>query len=265
MKKRFLTLLLSATMLFSIVGFTACTNSDLEAKIAELQAQIATQQEQIADLQEQNANLQADVTEQQTQISTQQTQIAELEQENEDLQVSVSDQQEQIEALDQENQELQTTITNQQEQIEALEQKLEDQIALPFIKEIEADGMIELRAWGELFGHNIIVTNFEEENVIFECKAKNGFIFSGDNIFYWSVQSPGMSHWGGLTYYQDYISVVAKTENNILGYGVIEVLLSEDSATATVIKSVKFPMVDGEYQHITQSQVDMLIENVVRG
>ena len=60
MKKRFLTLLLSATMLFSIVGFTACTNGELEAKIAELQAQIAiqqtqilTQQEQIADLQEQ--------------------------------------------------------------------------------------------------------------------------------------------------------------------------------------------------------------------
>ena len=186
MKKRFLTLLLSATMLFSVAGFSACTNGDLEAKIAELQAQIATQQTQIADLQEQNANLQADVTEQQTQISIQQEQIAELEQENEDLQVSVSDQQEQIEALDQENQELQTTITNQQEQIIKLQQekqKLEDQIALSFIKEKEVDGMIELQAWGELFGDNIIVTDFEEKNVIFECKAINGYILSGDPTY----------------------------------------------------------------------------------
>ncbi|MBE7088633.1 MAG: hypothetical protein E7370_03845 [Clostridiales bacterium] len=53
MKKRFLTLLLSATMLFSAVGFTACTNGELEAKIAELQAQISTQQTQILEQQEQ--------------------------------------------------------------------------------------------------------------------------------------------------------------------------------------------------------------------
>jgi len=261
MKKRFLTLLLSATMLFSAVGFTACTNGEMEAKIAELEAQIT-------ELQEQNQDLQADITDQQTQITTQQEQIEALEQENEELQANIAEQQEQIEALEQENQELQTTITNQQEQITELQQekqKLEDQLALPFIKELEADGMIELQAWGELFGDNIIVANLEEEDVVFECKAKKGYIWPVDNTFYWHVQNPFMSHWGGLTYYQDYISVVAKTENNILGYGVIEVLLSEDSATATVIKSVKFPMVDGEYQRITQNQVDMLIENVERG
>ena len=75
MKKRFLTLLLSATMLFSVAGFSACTNGELEAKIAELQAQIT-------ELQEQNEELQASVEEQQTQI-------ADLEQENQELEEEI--------------------------------------------------------------------------------------------------------------------------------------------------------------------------------
>ncbi|MBE7088229.1 MAG: hypothetical protein E7370_01710 [Clostridiales bacterium] len=71
---KILTAVLSLAMLFSVVGFTACTNGDLQAKIAELEAQIT-------ELQEQNQDLQADITEQQTQITTQQEQIADLEQE----------------------------------------------------------------------------------------------------------------------------------------------------------------------------------------
>jgi len=75
---KILTAILCGIMLFSVVSFTACTNGDLEAKIAELEAQIA-------DLQEQNQDLQSNVAEQQTQIATQQEQIARLEQEKQEL------------------------------------------------------------------------------------------------------------------------------------------------------------------------------------
>ncbi|MBE7088632.1 MAG: hypothetical protein E7370_03840 [Clostridiales bacterium] len=73
---KILTAVLSLAMLFSVVGFTACTNGELQAKIAELEAQIATQQ---------------------TQIEQQQEQIKALEQENQELE-------EQIKVLEQENQ-----------------------------------------------------------------------------------------------------------------------------------------------------------------
>ena len=61
MKKRFLTLLLSATMLFSVAGFTACTNGELEAKIAELEAQIATLEQEKQELEEEIENLQSNI------------------------------------------------------------------------------------------------------------------------------------------------------------------------------------------------------------
>jgi len=183
---KILTAVLSATMLFSVVGFSACTNGEMEAKIAELEAQISTQQEQIADLQEQNANLQADVTEQQTQISTQQTQIAELEQENEDLQASITEQQaqileqqtqieqqqEQIAELEQENQDLQADITEKQEQIEALEQEnqeLED-MKITVIREEEiAKAFIvsDRQAYDEIFNDSVGVdVDFDNEMII---------------------------------------------------------------------------------------------------
>ena len=151
MKKRFLTLLLSATMLFSVVGFTACSNGELQAKIAELEAQIT-------ELQEQNQDLQADITDQQTQITTQQEQIEQ--------------QQEQIEALEQENEELQANIAEQQEQIEALEQEnqeLED-MKITVIREEEiAKAFIvsDRQAYDEIFNDSVGVdVDFDNEMII---------------------------------------------------------------------------------------------------
>ncbi|MBE7088066.1 MAG: hypothetical protein E7370_00875 [Clostridiales bacterium] len=97
---KILTAVLSLAMLFSVVGFTACSNGELEAKIAELEAQIATQQ---------------------TQILTQQEQIAELEQENEEMQADIAEQQQQIAQLEQEKQEL-------EEEIEYLESQISENV-----------------------------------------------------------------------------------------------------------------------------------------
>ncbi|MBE7088009.1 MAG: hypothetical protein E7370_00590 [Clostridiales bacterium] len=69
LKSKILTAILCGSMLFSAVGFSACTNGDLEAKIAELQAQISTQQ---------------------AQITQQQQQIAQLEQEKEELEEEIA-------------------------------------------------------------------------------------------------------------------------------------------------------------------------------
>ncbi|MBE7088230.1 MAG: hypothetical protein E7370_01715 [Clostridiales bacterium] len=99
---KILTAILSATMLFSVAGFTACSNGELEAKIAELEAQIT-------ELQEQNQDLQADITEQQTQITTQQEQIEQ--------------QQEQIEALEQESEELNSKNADLQNRISSIEEQ----------------------------------------------------------------------------------------------------------------------------------------------
>ncbi|MBE7088231.1 MAG: hypothetical protein E7370_01720 [Clostridiales bacterium] len=57
-------------MLFSAVGFTACTNGEMEAKIAELEAQISAQQEQIEELEQQIENLNLQIEEMNNQKSS---------------------------------------------------------------------------------------------------------------------------------------------------------------------------------------------------
>lgn len=55
----------------------------------------------------------------------------------------------------------------------------------------------------------------------------------------------------------NFISITVKEDEHIIGYAVIKL-----TSGAEIIKSCSFPKVDGEYQAITQKQVDKILKNV---
>ena len=55
----------------------------------------------------------------------------------------------------------------------------------------------------------------------------------------------------------NFISITVKEDEHIIGYAVIKLAYRTE-----IIKSRRFPKVDGEYQDVTQKQVDKILKNV---
>jgi len=104
MKNKILNIFIVLVMLINVFAFSACSNSELETKIAELE-------EQITELEQENEDLQASVTEQQGKID-------ELQEENEDLQSNIPGLIEQYKELD-ENAEFLLYISTPQKEYES--------------------------------------------------------------------------------------------------------------------------------------------------
>ena len=65
---------------------------------------------------------------------------------------------------------------------------------------------------------------------------------------------------------QAFIEMVLKSEENIIGYAVIEAIwMAGPSHSFTLLKSVLFPQVDGEYQNVSEEYVKAAIEKVKEG
>jgi len=119
-----------------------------------------------------------------------------------------------------------------------------------------------------------IVLKYEDENARFECVVDKG-VFPEDALQYGKnlTLKPG----DGFRWYPDfnertkyaYVDVFLKTEDNIIGYAVIEIypyhIYSDGHVCdyrARFLKSIIFPKIDGKYQNITKEYVQAAIEEV---
>lgn len=153
-----------------------------------------------------------------------------------------------------------------------------NQVDVSKIVEKDAPDMIELAGWGDssmLSGiwYNQFTVN-QQNGDIFICNDDSGGLHYGTTQL--SCLSQIILHSGETGYwsydYRDghtpsktFIEIVVKGSsgdslNKYIGYAVIKVINNEDyNYSATVLKSVTFPMVNGEYQEISKEQIDTLI------
>ncbi|HCC36231.1 MAG TPA: hypothetical protein DEQ14_00665 [Treponema sp.] len=137
------------------------------------------------------------------------------------------------------------------------------------VVEEEAD-MIELKTWFFTSGvlNNLIMVKHPNENVIFECKANNGEFFhytpNGSRFKNLSVPSGGGLSWQPSSVIEnDFVEIVVKLEESIIGYAVIGIDQQGGlNYDAVVIKSVLFPQIDGKNQNISEEYVKAAIEKV---
>lgn len=128
---------------------------------------------------------------------------------------------------------------------------------------------VELNTWffTSDVPNNVIETVYNEPGASFELSVDKGkFLFSIDNhyvLFQQATLGPGETiYW---TTESDniidiaYADVIVKVRNNVIGYAVIKITNPDGSPynyNATIVKSVAFPKVNGEYQKVTQEQVE---------
>ncbi len=134
--------------------------------------------------------------------------------------------------------------------------------------EKDADGMIAFETW--FFTSGVTNNNIQvngEENATFELTAEQGWLYDGVNGFVKTVVrgSGEIAWWDGFAHEavrDTYIDVIEKVDDNIVGYAVIKLTYNEERTwhDPSVIKSVEFPKVNGEYQSVTERHVKALIE-----
>ena len=223
MKKKILTIMLSVTTFFSAMGFSACEKSSLEIKMDELEAQLTTLQTQ-----------------------------------NKDLQNNITEQQEQIANLGQDNQGLKT-------QIETLEGALAKYDGI--IVEESVSNMIELWNWSVAASsaENCIGLYSPIENVVFECVQLDGG-WDRKGTVQKNLRTNEWTQWvdfdrefykgEGLT---DYVDIYLNLDGNYIGYAVIQIKSGIIRVYPTVLKSVIFSKLGGEYQQVSREEVENLV------
>lgn len=111
--------------------------------------------------------------------------------------------------------------------------------------------------------------NFENDNVKFECKTDNGSFsietvkkelkVNADEEICWSPYNKEEN----IIHKNGFIDVIAKIENNIVGYAVIEIELFEDEVyNGNVLLSKIFPKIDGEYQDISLKYIEIKMNSI---
>ena len=134
---------------------------------------------------------------------------------------------------------------------------------------VEEDAeLVELTTWRFTSGvpNNLIEVKHSDPNAKFQLTADKGEFYEGGGEWSQTV----MRNNGELATWQStwevelaYVDVVVKVDDNIVGYVVIKIMQDEVYIAdyhAEVVKSVAFPKVDGQYQKISQKQVDKKIQ-----
>jgi hypothetical protein len=149
--------------------------------------------------------------------------------------------------------------------------------------EEDTEDMIVFRRWwtnASSSGTKVIRVQHPDNNTVFECKPYTGRLqrlvdyHDNDDEKNLSVKSGGEFRWMDGNNYprdesysdHDFIEIVLKTGQNIIGYAVIDILERnyERLWDALVLKSVLFPRADGEYQNVSEEYVKTAIEKVKR-
>ncbi len=131
--------------------------------------------------------------------------------------------------------------------------------------------IVELNSWFFTSGipNNAIKLKHPEENVKFELKADNGVFWIVDTQEYLqmaTVNNGDTVYWhladNDKQFEITYVDIIAKIDDNVVGYAVVKIFKDNNSSDyeAELLKSVVFPRVGGEYQQVTQDQVDERIQ-----
>ena len=236
MKKKLLSAILCATTLFSAVGFSSCQVTDVlfadyKEQIAEMQETLNAQQEKIADFE-------SDVAELQEAINEKEEQIAQLEQDKQAL----------------------------EEQMENLESELAKYESL--IVEQEVNDMVEFDAWDMMVSvpQNGIIFHCSIEGVLFEC-VRDDLPWDKQGLYEYTVPAEKRFGWDDYIYIaapsrKAYVDVYVKLGDNYIGYAVIEINVKDYQATPTLLKSVTFSKLLGEYPQVSKEEVKVLIDKV---
>lgn len=139
------------------------------------------------------------------------------------------------------------------------------------ILETEAPDLIALEWWanGVSVPNNIIRPNSDYENAVFIVTAETGYFYENNNDIVRTISLQAEER----TFYRhtlpvrenflDFVKIVVKEEEHIIGYALIKVTLEMNNYdyVPELIRSAIFPQVDGEYQDITQEQMNAIFEN----
>lgn len=157
------------------------------------------------------------------------------------------------------------------------------------ILETDASDMVELLYWilgdylidgGYPTQHQIILKS-DNENAVFITTVEEGYFLAGEgwrmgsrpednNVLRTKTVKPDEMNNYLFSIpvrhdYLDYIKIVEKEEDHIVGYAFIKVTLEYEDynyrLVPDLIKAARFPKVDGEYQDITQEQMNAIFEN----
>ena len=170
------------------------------------------------------------------------------------LQEAINEKEEQIAQLEQDKQDLEG-------QVEDLESELAKYESL--IVEQEVNDMVEFKVWYFTSGvpNNQIIFHCPIEGVLFECIREDAFGWDGQGMHEYSVSAEKSFSWSGYAdVTKTYVDVYVKLGDNYVGYAVIEINIKDYQATPTLLKSVMFPKLWGEYQQVSKEEVKVLIE-----
>ena len=137
------------------------------------------------------------------------------------------------------------------------------------------DEIVELSTWFFTSGvaNNLITVEHSDANAIFEITVDKGcFLHIGTQGYVQTltVNNGDTVRWQEFTpegVYEKfeiaYVEIIAKVDDKIVGYAVIKISPENGlSFNAEIVKSAIFPKVDGQYQKVTQKQVEAKINAV---
>ena len=128
---------------------------------------------------------------------------------------------------------------------------------------------------------NWLRMKYSDENAVFSFTVDNGCVWAysslpnDDWVKNLRILSGEFIYWNAYEVEDDqilydvkvnnaFIEIVLKSDDYIIGYAVIEIHKSPNGGTfvATVLKSVLFPQIDGEYQDVSEEYVKDAIEEI---
>lgn len=127
---------------------------------------------------------------------------------------------------------------------------------------------VELSTWHFTSGvpNNLIRVKHSNPNAKFQLTTDKGkFVEYPDWPQTVTLDNDDIISWQGLDGKIDlaYVDIIVTIDDNIVGYAVIQIVRHRENLLyydAAVVKSVVFPQVDGQYQKVSQKQIEAKIK-----
>lgn len=112
---------------------------------------------------------------------------------------------------------------------------------------------------------------YENENTVFNCRVERGaFGVKGAQKYEKeiTVNAGECLYWNPIALYSGvkeiYVDILMEENGNFVGYVIIKIERIDDTGDyrAEVVKSTVFPKIEGEYQPITEAQVEKKIKEI---
>ena len=134
------------------------------------------------------------------------------------------------------------------------------------IVEQEVNDMVEFKVWSITVSvpNNQIIFHCPIEGVVFEC-VRDDLPWDKQGSYENTVPAEETVYWGDYIYMvapsrKAYVDVYVKLGDTYIGYAVIEINVKDYQATPTLLKSVAFSKLLGEYPQVSKEEVKGLID-----